>query len=419
MSDSITKICKINYGDVYCTFMKLYDTIKNNTMMGTTFINIKNNDYMINIHMEGFWDVYYNDIKTSPKNDGKNKIIINDYKNCLDEFFNIIRKKNDLVNVLQINGKSHCRTCGIENGSYEYEFYDEETETFFIFPEGLKHYIIEHDLIVSDAFQKVAEKVYKLLNENNLQSRITKIINKPFATDIIDMIQRVDLNKKIKYDMITEQKETKFSNIIEIKYDPTDYIRVSMETYDTELSICGYTNDIIKNMCVKFEFDEIYKCPPNHVTSYNFINKIDMFTFAGTYVSSLNNEFKLIDDNRNNIYYDDLQDNVRYLRYKLPNNFSTIIHYDNDQLRPMFFPVGEAGLIIKIYINEDVIKQIEKYNNKKLIIKNVIVEVDIIKIRHRIHLSGEFYTLKKFSFLDERRKAIIGAAKKQYSDFKY
>jgi hypothetical protein len=67
----------------------------------------------------------------------------------------------------QYMGFSECRLCNKPNGSKEYYIIDENKK--YIFPEGYLHYIEEHNIIPSDEFINLLQKI----NKNFFQNRIS------------------------------------------------------------------------------------------------------------------------------------------------------------------------------------------------------------------------------------------------------
>ena len=70
-------------------------------------------------------------------------------------------------------GCSTCRICNIKNGDAEYNY------NGFIFPEGIFHYIVDHNIIINDEFKNMILKSqlldHKTLKIETAQDRLLRI----------------------------------------------------------------------------------------------------------------------------------------------------------------------------------------------------------------------------------------------------
>jgi len=93
------------------------------------------------LHREGFWySKYY---KYLPKPVPREK----PWKGK-KEFLKALQMIGELAKIKYYKGWSNCRICGCKNGSTECEF------NGWVWPSGLKHYIEEHNVRPSLAFQE-------------------------------------------------------------------------------------------------------------------------------------------------------------------------------------------------------------------------------------------------------------------------
>ena len=93
------------------------------------------------MNREGFWANEYYPSLPSPVPQDKPWIGQDEFLKALE----IVEKK---AHDTHFRGWSNCRVCAIHNGSVEYEYGD------WVWPQGLRHYIVEHNVRPSLAFQE-------------------------------------------------------------------------------------------------------------------------------------------------------------------------------------------------------------------------------------------------------------------------
>jgi len=112
----------------------------------------------LNVYKIGFWNNYgFDDFLPIPIKDTN----ILSKEETLDFIKNleIIEEKTFRIFYL---GYSQCRICFQDNGSFEH--YYKYNNKLFVFPEGYKHYIREHNIRIDDEMYKMVMEKYEKFN---------------------------------------------------------------------------------------------------------------------------------------------------------------------------------------------------------------------------------------------------------------